>query len=158
VKEYVDRFPTTRSCTDLIDLIGRYPSPEAFCREALRYNHDQVGQRILDVARYLVDAQGRFPEPTEAERLTAWAQWTRPGDYLELEINGFKLAGFQYLRMLFGAETTKPDVHIIGYVSKAIGRKVSDVHALYILERAAEISGRSIRALDNVIWELGARG
>jgi hypothetical protein len=48
----------------------------------------------------------------------------RPGDSYFLGIKGFKLSGFQYLRMLFGAQTTKPDVHIVKFISEIVGRKV----------------------------------
>jgi hypothetical protein len=66
------------------------------------------------------------------------AAWAGPGDYLSVAARGFGLAGFQYLRMLFGAQTTKPDIHIIRFVSTIIGRKVTDVQALYLLERTAK--------------------
>jgi hypothetical protein len=72
-------------------------------------------------------------------------------------VPGFGLGGFQYLRMLFGAQTTKPDVHIIRFVSEAIGRKIADIKALYLLERAAKQAGLPIRELDITIWETGAR-
>jgi hypothetical protein len=71
---------------------------------------------------------------------------------------GFGLAGFQYLRMLFGANTTKPDVHVRQYVSEAVGRRrVSEVEALNLLERAASDAGIGLRDLDTTIWEKSAR-
>lgn len=59
--------------------------------------------------------------------------------------------------MLFGAQTTKPDVHIVRFVSEIVGRKVSDVQALYLLERAAVRTGLPVRDLDVAIWEASAR-
>lgn len=59
--------------------------------------------------------------------------------------------------MLFGADTTKPDKWIIRFVSRYVGRNVSDSQALHLLERAAEKLKLSVRDLDTTIWELLAR-
>ena len=59
--------------------------------------------------------------------------------------------------MLLGAQTTKPDVHIIRFFSNIVGRKVTDVQALYLLDRAAKRAGLPIRELDIAIWEKSAR-
>jgi hypothetical protein len=76
------------------------------------------------VIRYLLDVQADFKEQDEEARLHAWAEWARPGDYLALNVPGFGLAGFQYLRMLFNAQTAKPDVHIsIDLCRKRSGEK-----------------------------------
>ena len=116
---------------------------------------------LVGVLDYLIDIQQRFDGASEGERLAAWARWARPGDYLTLDVHGFKLAGFQYLRMLFGTETTKPDVHILRYAEQALARPIrgkpsSEVQAVYAIERAGEILGRSVRQLDIAIWEQGA--
>jgi hypothetical protein len=144
---------TLQSLLELIDTVG---GPIPFIKTELRMDSPSKGEAIVAVAQYLNDMQKRFPGDDESTRMHAWAEWARPGDYLAIEVRGFALAGFQYLRMLFGADTAKPDVHITRYVSEAIGREVKEVHALYILERAAEIAGQSLRRLDNLIWELRA--
>lgn len=90
--------------------------------------------------------------------LQAWARSAKPEDYKSLNIKGFGVAGFQYLRMLFGAQATKPDKHIIDFVSEAIGgRRVSEIQALALLESAAEREGVALRDVDTSIWEARAR-
>jgi hypothetical protein len=61
------------------------------------------------------------------------------------------------MRMLFGANTVKPDIHIRRYVEACVGHSVSEIRALELLERAAE--HLQIRAvdLDTTIWERAAR-
>ncbi len=95
---------------------------------------------------------------SEETSLKKWANDARPQDYLMVHVHGFGLAGFQYLRMLFGANTTKPDVHIRAYVGKVLNRSVSDLEALDFLQHAAEQSGVKLRDLDTTIWEASARG
>jgi hypothetical protein len=111
---------------------------------------DAVLDRVLEFAQ-------TFAGTSELERLECWASQAHPNGYKVRRIGGFALSGYQYLRMLFGANTTKPDVHICRYVSLAIGRAVSDLEALTLLEGASSISGVSLRDLDTTIWEKSAR-
>ena len=60
--------------------------------------------------------------------------------------------------MLFGADTAKPDVHIIRFLSDTLNRGVSDIESLLLLEAASERVGISVRAVDSFIWKRGARG
>lgn len=147
------RHPNVTTITSLLATIDESGGADCFITTMLSMNSPMKGRAIVAVSQYLNDMQHRFAGMTEADRLHAWALWARPGDYLALDVRGFGLAGFQYLRMLFGADTAKPDVHIVQFVSRAVGREVSASQALYILERAAEICDRSLRQLDNLIWE-----
>jgi hypothetical protein len=156
VEHFRDSHPEVATLRSLVELVGVKGGPTRFVTDELRMNSPIKGLAIVGVSEYLIEVQKQFEGIDEAARLAAWAEWARPGDFLAVGVRGFGLAGFQYLRMLFGADTAKPDVHVVRYVSKAVGRQVSDVHALYILERAAAISGQSLRRLDNLIWELGA--
>jgi hypothetical protein len=155
----VERFhaehPRTTTMADLIRVIEEAGGPESFARSALRIDSPAKGWTILGVAQYLDTMQLQFRGVDELARLEAWANWAHPGDYVMADIPGFGLAGFQYLRMLFGADTSKPDVRIIRYVSNAVGREVTDIQALYLLMRASQISGESLRRLDGFLWDLG---
>lgn len=82
----------------------------------------------------------------------------RPSDSAYVGVMGFGPAGFQYLRMLFGAQTTKPEVHIRRFVSAAVGSPVSDVQALNLLETAGKLLDYPLAVLDYAIWEQLARG
>ena len=85
--------------------------------------------------------------------LHTWAISVKPHDVAVVGVRGFGLAGYQYLRMLFGAQTTKPDVHVKRFVSQALGRKVGAKDALALLEQASAQAGLPLRAVDGVIWQ-----
>ena len=157
VQHFTRNHPEIQTLSQLHALMARYASPLAFSITELDYYHQRRAETLLGVIDYLLEVQHEHEGCTETERLERWAVWARPGDYLAIGVPGFGLAGFQYLRMLFGAQTTKPDVHIIRFVSDAVHRKVTDVQALYLLERAAKCSGLPIRELDIAIWEASAR-
>jgi hypothetical protein len=108
---------------------------------------------LVDVLHYLIQVQKAFNNSSETSRLTAWATAAKPSDYDALGIRGFGLSGFQYLRILFGVQTVKPDRHICRFVSKAVGRTVQDVQALSLLEAAGRHLEWQLSALDFAIWE-----
>ena len=161
VEAFTQAHPEVCSCSDLLSLITTYESPDAFHTAELNMNSPGKAAALVGVLEYLVDIQQRFDGEDEDARLSAWAQWARPGDYLTLDVKGFKLAGFQYLRMLFGAKTTKPDIHILRYVEAVLDRPIAgypsrEVQAIYAIERAGEVLGRSVRQLDHEIWKRGS--
>ena len=154
---FESRFPETRSVRALRDQIDSYPQPEEFVRQALDYR-DADRARILDeVVDRVLEFAAASAGTSELERLEHWASQAHPDGYKVRRIRGFALAGYQYLRMLFGANTTKPDVHICRYVSRCVGHTVSDLEALALLEGASTISGVRLRDLDTTIWETSAR-
>jgi hypothetical protein len=156
VRPRVERFAARRadiqSLKELLSLMRQYPSPHAFCVAELEYNDARRAKTLIGVVDYLLDAQVDHPGADECERLTHWASWCRPGDHLTVGVQGFGLAGFQYLRMLFGAQTVKPDVHIINFVSELLERPLTPVQALNIMERAAALVHLPLREVDAEIW------
>jgi hypothetical protein len=127
-----------------------------FFHQCLDYNDIQRERTLRGVVKYLLTVQARHAGESEWERLRAWAVCVRPSEHRAVNVRGFALAGFQYLRMLFGVQTTKPDVHIVQFVSKALGRRVSAVTALALLETAANQAELPLREVDGAIWDAGA--
>ena len=151
--------PDIQRINSLANLMANYPTPDAFMISELNHNSKIKPKMLQEVVKFvcqIVDGTQTIEE--EEEILKQWAIQAEPSDYQTLNIRNFAIAGFQYLRMLFGADTTKPDVHIIGFLSKILNRRVSKVEALRLLETACERLGLSVRAVDKYIWNRGARG
>ena len=158
LEAFMNNHPDTQRVVDLANLMDSYPTPHAFVKQELNYNHEDRANILRSVVRYVCTIVEGAPIASEEEVLKQWAIQAKSQDYRTPNIKGFALAGFQYLRMLFGAQTAKPDKYIIGFVSDILNRKVSDVKSLYLLEAASERTGLSIRTVDNFIWKSGARG
>jgi len=160
VERRVDRFcaanPDVKTLGDLKRLMNNYGSLRDFIKKELQFDSESRAKTLLGVVEHLIDAVRDHGGTDEEERLRRWAVWARPGDYLAVGVSGFGLAGFQYLRMLFGADTVKPDIHVKRFVSNAINRSVSDLQALYLLERASKLAGVGIREMDVAVWTQGA--
>ena len=157
VEALARRRPDAVELAHLSEMLDCCPKVGDFCLRELNYNHAQREQTLRGVVKYMISAQAEYAETSEWNRLQAWAKATKPGDYFSVGVSGFGLSGFQYMRMLFGAQTTKPDIHIMRFVSHVVGRKVSDVQALQLLETASAKLGLPLREVDGAIWEASAR-
>jgi hypothetical protein len=157
LNRFESNFPLVSSIQSLRDLIDDFGDPDKFVRETLNYSHTERAIILSQVVTRVLEYASEFTGGTELERLELWATTASPSDFKRNRIRGFALAGFQYLRMLFGANTTKPDIHIRRYVAGAIGREVLDVEALRLLEAASLRANISLRDLDTTIWESSAR-
>ena len=158
----LDRFERAhsgiRTVSDLQALVATYASPARFLSAALDYRDPARAATLTAVVDWLVTVGGNGDYDKQLSNLQLWATEAQPADYGTLRIDGFGLGGFQYLRMLFGADTTKPDIHIRRYVESCVEHSVSDVQALRLLEYAAQKVGTTLVDLDTTIWELSARG
>jgi hypothetical protein len=158
VQNFSDRHPEIESLQALLSLIRGYQSPLEFSIRELDYRHEARGETLVGVLNYLLTAQRSIRGDSEAERLLQWAESVKPQDYISAGVPGFGLAGFQYLRMLLGAQAAKPDVHIRRFVSDAVGYKVGDAEALSLLEAACAVLNWPLSDLDSAVWEMRARG
>ena len=154
---FMSRNPEVRRVAELANLIGTYPTPLEFMTKELKYNHADRARILQSVVRFVCTIVEKTPMAAEEEILKRWAIQAKPNEFKFLNIKGFKLAGFQYLRMLFGAQTTKPSTHIRGYLSELLNRDVSDLESLALLETASEHAGLSVRDVDNYIRRNRAR-
>jgi hypothetical protein len=157
----LDRFernhPEMISIRQLRRLIDTSPSPQEFMQRELEYNDPSRAATLSAVVDSCLMIIGDAPSDDELPRLKKWASSAVPSDYQQLRIPGFGLAGFQYLRMLFGANTTKPDTHIRAYVAEVLGRAVGDLEAVTLLAAACLKLGIAARDADTNIWKTRAR-
>ncbi|MFN8653774.1 MAG: hypothetical protein U0133_17845 [Gemmatimonadales bacterium] len=131
------RFPAVEGLAQLRTLVQSYKSSALFAKDVLAHAEPSSVEMLRALCDYLVRTVLDGPG-AEVERLRLWAQRARPQEYLAITAPGFGLAGFQHLRMLFGANTTRPDSAMGRYVAAVLGRPVADVQALLLLEQAAE--------------------
>jgi hypothetical protein len=150
------RHPHLTAVSQLHHAIRSYSSPEEFVAQELDYRDPRRAQVLAEVTTYLVRVISEADTSSELAALENWSQSKQPSDH-RVGISGFGLAGFQYLRMLFGANTAKPDVHIIRYVARSVGRELNSVQALTLIEEVAQQLGIDARDLDTNIWERSAR-
>ncbi|MYB64929.1 hypothetical protein F4X73_09590 [Candidatus Poribacteria bacterium] len=154
---FVENHPDICTVSELVDLMASFPTPHAFMQQELNFNYEERAYTLQSVVEFVCKIVENAPKVPEEVALKNWAIQAKPEEYQTLNIRGFGIAGFQYLRMLFGADTTKPDVHIIRFISKLLDRNVSAIEALHILEDSSKRLKLSVRDVDTYIWQISAR-
>ena len=158
LKAFMNRHPEIRRVTQLSDLMAGYSTPHEFVVKELNYNHEDRARILQSVVTFVRSVVEQSPTTSEEDTLKHWAMRAMPQDFQTLNIRGFALASFQYLRKFFGADTAIPTVHTRGFISEVLNRNVSDLTALVLLEMASERAGLSTRDVDSYIWRRRARG
>ena len=108
VEDFARRHPDIVRLRHLLELIDQYKTPLKFSVSELDYYHEERAETIRGVVQYLINEQRMYEGSTEAERLRQWATSVTHREYRTVGVRGFGLAGFQYLRMLFGARPPNP--------------------------------------------------
>ena len=166
VKKKLDAFqknnPDVRQVTELAKLIARYPKPIDFLNKEFGYKHKPKSIRkanaINSVCEKLCGIINASPSVPEEDAIRQWALQAKPKGYRVWDIKEFRIAGFQWLRMLFGADTTKPDRHILNFLADTLNEKfpqTSDkkkLEAVELIEETSAHSEFSARDIDRIIW------
>lgn len=149
VQRFEQDHPEVDSVAALQVMMRSCASPHEFLREHLRYNHAKRAVILMAVVDYL----------TTVGDIREWARTADPAGYKQVGIKGFAIAGWQYLRMLFGANTVKPDIYIKRYVEQVTGEPIgASVKLIKLFEEASQLAGLRAIDVDNAIWEESARG
>ena len=161
VKPKLDAFqeknPDVRQVTELAAFIEEdYQTPIDFLNKEFGYKHKPKSIRkanaINSVCEKLCGIINASPSVPEEDAIRQWALQAKPEGYRVWNIKGFKLAGFQWLRMLFGADTVKPDRHIVNFLSDTLNEKVSPLESVELIEETSAHSEFSARDIDRIIW------
>ncbi|MCU0811870.1 MAG: hypothetical protein MUE59_12725 [Thiobacillaceae bacterium] len=137
VMRFVQEHPGVTSVAELQFMMRACASPHEFVQLHLGYNHAKRAEILMAVVDYL----------TTVGDLREWARSADPGGYRQVRVGGFGVTGWQYLRVLFGANTVKPDIHIKRYVERVTGKPIgATVKLVRLFEEASRRAG--LRALD----------
>jgi hypothetical protein len=162
VKPKLDAFqennPDVIQVSDLVNLMARYDTPYDFLKAELDFGSELKATAIDDVVEKLCGIINASPSVPEEDAIRQWALQAKPKGYRVWDIKEFRIAGFQWLRMLFGADTTKPDRHILNFLADTLNEKfpqTSDkkkLEAVDLIEETSAHSEFSARDIDRIIW------
>ena len=146
-----------QSLSELVELIER--AGEVAFTQVWNYNDLTRVRRLRNLAQRFIALKQNYGLTNDLEVLQKWAQVSTVGDCDRFGVPGIGLATFQYLRILCGIETVKPDVHLRQAVRDGLNRKVSDdKKVIELLEAASQrMSVPAKRRLDYAIWDYYSR-
>jgi hypothetical protein len=133
-------------------VLSDFPDTSAGNRAAAQYlwgnNYWPRIQWLRGLAAFL-----REENLTSQEALKEWAVSCDFDRDFAGRVKHLGIAACQWLRMRLGVDTVKPDVHMHRFVTRAIGRKLSDSGVVAVIEEVARRLGMRARTLDHAIWE-----
>jgi len=111
-----------------------------------------------EIASYLADRS----EDSDLESLQEWAREADPQTYTHDpvgQINGVGLRTFQFLRMLAGIDSVKPDTHVISFIDEVATKlpeaslsTSTDQETLESCRKLADNSSFSLLEIDQIAW------
>ena len=168
VKRKLDAFqennPDVRQVTELAAFIEEdHQTPIDFLNKEFSYKHKPKSIRkanaINSVCEKLCGIINASPSVSEEDAIRQWALQAKPDGYRIWNITEFRIAGFQWLRMLFGADTAKPDKHILNFLADTLDEKFPQTNekkkleAVDLIEETSAHSEFSARDIDRIIWD-----
>lgn len=123
---------------------------EGFCA-IWNYKHIERVDLLWRLCSKFIEYKSGVMDDLDA--MKRWAKETRAEDYKKFGVAGIGLATFQYLRMLLGVPTVKPDVHILRAVEEALGEKQTLLTSIVLLEDASMRLGLDPTFVDHNIWK-----
>ena len=162
VKPRLDAFqennPDVIQVSDLVNLMARYDTPYDFLKAELDFRSELKATAIDGVVEKLCGITNASPSVPEEDAIRQWALHANPGGYRVWKITNFGIAGFQWLRVLFGADTVKPDTHILNFLADTLNERFPQtsykkkLEAVGLIEEASAYSEFSARDIDRIIW------
>ena len=160
---FQEKNPDVRQVTELAVFIEEdYQTPIDFLNKEFNYKHKPKSIRkanaINSVCEKLCGIINASPSVSEEDAIKQWALQAKPKGYSVWNITEFKIAGFQWLRMLFGADTAKPDTHILNFLADTLGEEFpktnekKKLEAVELIEETSAHSEFSARDIDRIIW------
>lgn len=116
------------------------------------YNHSQRIDLLRNLLQYFLDYKKDNNINDDLKALRKWGEESSVEKFKDWNIKGIAFTTYQYLRMLCGANTVKPDIHILRIVEKGVGRKLSLKDSVKIIEDISKDMNIKARDLDHVIW------
>jgi len=142
----VQHYREIRTLDDLEAVLERFPEDREGNDELAQYlwgnHHWRRAQELRGLVRYF-----RERNVTTLRQLRTWATKSQQEDFVG-HIKGLGSAVYRSLAMRMGVDTVKPDVHVLRFVSAAIGRTATQAEAVEGLTEAAARLGLPARDLD----------
>lgn len=148
------RFPDVQTLEGLRDLMERLG--DDFNVEFWDFKSERRKEMLRGLVTAFIEYKKRNDIQDDFEAIRHWATQARPEEYQKgidgHDVTCLGLANFQYLRMLCGVDTIKPDKHIMDGVAEALGFPKQGWEVIKLAEQAAKQMGKSVLEIDQLFW------
>lgn len=162
IKRFKNRNTNINSLLSLSQCVTKCGGPIRFYKDELDYYYDDGAEMFGRLLEYLINEINKYPGNNEIEKCQEWAVSASIDGYRKIwkgsSIPLFGIAGWQYLRMLFGADTCKPDIAIKRYVKDCLNKGFYERSIVELMEASAPLASalksfkQPVREADRRIW------
>ncbi len=160
VNHFKERFPEIEEIDKFIETFDKYKESNGlinfrkYAKESFGCYEERKAKIIYNLIIELKPIIKGVLSKNEFNIFSEWAKNTTPEEAYILNVEHFKIAGFQYLRMLFGVDTVKPDIRIKRFIKSVLGDEFkNDLLIIKLFEDAAKEVNISVIALNKAVWD-----
>ena len=135
----------------LLALLSRYPDTKAgnLAASQLLWNNKHW-VRLELLRRFLPFLAEK--KLTDQPSLTAWAKQADFERDFKGQVKGLGIAVFHWLLIRSGADSIKPDVWVINFAKRVIGKRLSEKVLIQTFKAVAPLVGETLETIDVTIW------
>jgi len=122
-----------------------------FCK-IWNYRHPKRVEILENLANKFLQIKKELNALSDLKALNEWGKQSKADDYPKFSVKGIGFVTYQYLRLMCGADTTKPDVHLKSAVKEGTGNKLPEAEVVQVVEQSAKRMNVKARQLDYALW------
>lgn len=116
------------------------------------YDHPERMETLKKLTERFLWSKKYLNVKSDLEVLKSWARKSTVNDYQRFKVRGIGFTTYQYLRLLCGVDTTKPDIWLKRAVKEGTGKNLSEVNIVWLVEETAKRLKLEARRLDYALW------
>lgn len=124
---------------------------EAFA-QVWNYNDPRRVEILQNLAQKFLYLKEQYGLTDDLETLHRWGKEAKPQEWTTFGVKGIAFITYQYLRILCGANTIKPDIHIKRAFIEAIGKSRPLEEIVEVIEETAKQMNIQAKHLDYALW------
>jgi hypothetical protein len=122
-----------------------------FCK-IWNYNHPERVEILKRLINRYLQVKKDLKIDDDLTALKEWGRRSTVRDYKDLNVKGIGFVTYQYLRLMCGADTTKPDIHLKRAVKEGTGENLPLEEVVQVVEETSKKLGIKARQLDYALW------
>lgn len=136
---------------DQLDTIITQNGIEAFVQR-WNYNDPKRVEILQILAKKFLQLKKEYELADDLETLHKWGNETKRQEWTSFGVKGIAFTTYQYLRILCGANTAKPDIYIQRAFKEAIGKSRPLEEIVEVVEETAKQMNIPAQQLDYALW------
>lgn len=156
-RDMVQRQCGIHTHNDLKAVLARFPDDEDGNKAASQFLWGNFLWTRVALLRRLI-AFFESVEVTDRTSLHAWAARSTFERDFQHKVKGLGIAVFHWLQIRCNVDSVKPDVHVLNFGKRVIGRRVSEKVLVDAISQVAPLVGQSMATVDVTVWFWGRLG